>query len=58
MNIKTYMAAAVAALTLAACAAKSENELINIDEAAPAQSELNEDGSINTDEAVEDTPSQ
>ena len=33
MNIKTFMVAAVAALTLAACAAEKEEELVATDEA-------------------------
>lgn len=44
MNIKTFIAAAVTALTLAACAAENEEVLVPVDENAAA--ELNDDGSV------------
>ncbi len=57
MNIKTFMVAAVAALSVAACckAPASKDTVVPADEAASAQVELNEDGSVKqpTDEAVQ-----
>lgn len=49
MNIKTFMAAAVAALTVAACSEAPEEVAIPVDENAAAQVELNEDGSVKTE---------
>lgn len=51
MNIKTYIAIAVAALT-AACneVPQEESVAIPVDEAAAASVELNDDGSVKTDE--------
>lgn len=50
MNIKTYMAIAVAALT-AACSQDPQTTDIPVDENAAAQVELNDDGSVKTEAA-------
>ena len=50
MNIKTFIAAAVAALTVAACSeAPTENVAVPADETVAAQAELNDDGSVKTE---------
>jgi uncharacterized protein YcfL len=51
MNIKTFMAAAVAALTLAACQAETETEVV--DATSETDVQLNEDGSVATEAAEE-----
>ena len=49
MDIKTFMVAAVAALSVAACCkAPNNTEAIPADENATAQVELNDDGSVKT----------
>ena len=48
MNIKTYIAIAVAALT-AACSQDPQNIDVPADENAAAQVELNDDGSVKTE---------
>lgn len=50
MNIKTYMAIAVAALT-AACSQDPQAVDVPVDENAAAQVELNDDGSVKTENA-------
>lgn len=60
MNIKTFMAVAVAALTVAACGEKSTETVdIPANEEAAAQVELNDDGSVKAETvetpAVENT---
>lgn len=50
MNIKTYMAIAVAALT-AACSQDPQTVDVPVDENAAAQVELNDDGSVKTENA-------
>lgn len=51
MNIKTYMAIAVAALT-AACSQDPQNVDVPVDENAAAQVELNDDGSVKTEAEI------
>ena len=50
MNIKTFMAVAVAALTVAACTKEApEDVAVPANETAAAQTELNADGSVKTE---------
>ncbi len=49
MNIKTFMAAAVVALTVAACSEAPADVAVPVDENAAAQVELNDDGTVNTE---------
>jgi len=50
MNIKTYIAIAVAALT-AACSQDPQTVDVPVDENAAAQVELNDDGSVKIEDA-------
>jgi hypothetical protein len=48
MNIKSFMALAVAALTVAACSADPEAVEVPVNEDAAAAANLNDDGSVAT----------
>lgn len=50
MNIKSFMAVAVAALTLAACQAEKEAEVI--DATSETEVQLNDDGTVATEAAA------